>query len=151
MKNLFKVSALLLTLVMLITLTACTKDADKDTVTPNQTVNTSVWDDAQYTEDKTLGEGANTIQVEVKAEDKSITFTIHTDAGTLGDALLTHALISGEHSEYGMYVKTVNGILADYDIDGYYWSVLKDGEYLMTGVDSTAIADGEHYELVRTK
>ncbi len=142
MKRLFKVSALLLTLVMLITLTACTKQAD--TVV-------SAWDTALYTEDVTLGEGAKTVQVEVEAEDKSITLTVLTDAETLGDALVAHSLIAGEPSEFGMYVKEVNGMTADYDVDGYYWSVCKNGEYLMTGVDTTVIADGEHYELVRTK
>lgn len=143
MKNLFKVSALLVALVMLITLTACTSGDD--------TASVSVWDEAQYTEDTELGEGATTVQVEVKAEDKSITFTIHTDEATLGDALLTHALVEGEDSQYGLFIKRVNGILADFDIDGYYWGVYKNGEYLMTGVDTTSIADGEHYELVRTK
>lgn len=143
MKKLFKVSALLAALVMLITLTACTSADD--------TASVSVWEEAQYTEDTELGEGATTVQVEVKAGEKSITFTIHTDAGTLGDALLTHALIEGETSQYGLFIKRVNGILADFDIDGYYWGVYKNGEYLMTGVDTTSIADGEHYELVRTK
>ena len=145
MKGSIKVSALLLTLVMLISLTACTQKAD--TSTPEQ----SLWDDALYTEDTALGEGAKTVQVEVNAEDKSITFTIKTDAETLADALTAHALIEGEESQYGIYVKKVNGIFADYDVDGYYWSLLKNGEYLMTGADTTVIADGEHYELVRTK
>lgn len=151
MKGFIKVSALLLTIVMLISLTACTKEAGVNTVTPDVIVETSLWDDALYTEDTTLGEGVKTVQVEVKAEDKSITFTVKTDAETLADALTTHSLIEGEESQYGIYIKKVNGILADYDVDGYYWSLLKNGEYLMTGADTTAIADGEHYELVRTK
>ena len=150
MKKLFKVSALLVALVMLITLTACTSTYE-GTVTPNETEVASVWDEAQYTEDMEMGDGATTIQVEVKAEDKSITFTLHTDAGTLGDALLTYALVEGDSTQYGLFIKRVNGILADFDVDGYYWGVYKNGEYLMSGVDTTVIADGEHYELVRTK
>ena len=39
---------------------------------------------------------------------------------------------------------------ADYDADGLYWAFYKSGEYLMTGVDTTEIADGEQYELVCT-
>ena len=50
-----------------------------------------------------------------------------------------------------MPAKKVNGILADYDVDKTYWGLYKNGEYLMTGVDTTEIADGEHYELVKTK
>ena len=37
-----------------------------------------------------------------------------------------------------------------YDADGLYWAFYKSGEYLMTGVDTTEIADGEQYELVCT-
>ena len=47
--------------------------------------------------------------------------------------------------------KFVNGILADYDVDGTYWGLTKDGEYVMSGADTTYIADGEHYELTKTK
>lgn len=147
MKKIFKGFALLIAFVMLLSLTACTSTADNE----NQTVENSVWNEALYTDDTTLGEGDSTIQVEVKAEDKSITFTIHTDAATLGDALLTHALIEGDITQYGMFIKRVNGITADFDVDGYYWGIYKNGEYLMTGVDTTKIADGEHYEFVKTK
>ena len=69
----------------------------------------------------------------------------------LGDALIEHNLISGENGPYGLYVKVVNGITADYDINQSYWSLSKDGEYLQTGVDVTEISDGEHYELTYTK
>lgn len=54
-------------------------------------------------------------------------------------------LIAGEESEYGLYVKTVNGITADYDKDGVYWAFYINGEYAQTGVDSTKIAEGESY------
>ena len=89
--------------------------------------------------------------VEVKVEEQSVTFTIHTDADTLGEALLEHELIAGEDSQYGIYVKTVNGILADYDIDKSYWGFYQNGEYLMSGVDTTAIVGGEHFEIVYSK
>ena len=64
---------------------------------------------------------------------------------------VSYALIDGDESEYGLYVKKVNGITADYEKDKSYWAFYKDGEYMQTGVDSTEIADGEHYELVYTK
>ena len=92
-----------------------------------------------------------TVEVEVRVEDKSVTFTISTDGATLGDALLEHGLIEGESGAYGLYVKRVNGILADYDVDASYWSFYKGGEYLMTGVDGEYITDGAHYEIVYTK
>ena len=110
-----------------------------------------IWTNALYQNDTEIGEGAKTVQVEVKAGDKSITFTVHTDKDTLGEALLEHGLIEGDQGAYGLYVKKVNGIRADYDLDGAYWGLYKNGEMCMTGVDSTEIADGEHYEFVYSK
>lgn len=110
-----------------------------------------LWADAVYTEDKTFGEGAKSVDVEVKAADKSITFTLKTDKENLADALLEHKLVEGEDGPYGLYIKKVNGILADYDVNKAYWSLSKDGEMLMTGASDTKIADGEHYELVYAK
>ncbi len=54
-------------------------------------------------------------------------------------------LIAGDDSEYGLYVKTVNGITADYDVDQTYWAFYIDGEYAMTGVDTTDITPGVAY------
>ena len=110
-----------------------------------------VWADALYTEDTVLGEGATTFTVVVKAEDKTVTFTIKTDKATVGDALLEQGLIEGEEGAYGLYVKKVNGILADYDVDQTYWGFYIDGEYAMSGVDATNITAGVTYTLERTK
>lgn len=110
-----------------------------------------LWADAVYMEDTELGNGEKTVMVEVVAEDKSVTFTIHSDKESLGEALAEHRLIEGEKGAYGIYVKKVNGITADYDENRCYWGFNKDGEGMMTGVDGTIFADGEHYELVYTK
>ncbi len=151
-----KVLGILLALVLVFSFASCNEtpatssDASSD-VTSSKDVVVSLWDNALYTEDTTVGEGEKTVYVEVKAEEKSITFTINTNATILGDALIENNLIAGEEGAYGLYVKTVNGILADYDVDSTYWGFFKDGEYMMTGVDTTEISGGEHYELVRTK
>ena len=49
-----------------------------------------LWENATYRKDKTFGDGAKTVQVEVKVEEQSVTFTLNTDKETLGDALLEH-------------------------------------------------------------
>lgn len=72
-------------------------------------------------------------------------FTITTDKTTVGEALLDEGLIAGEDSEYGLYVKTVNGTTLDYDTDGKYWAFYVDGEYASSGVDSTEIKSGSTY------
>ncbi len=106
---------------------------------------------ARYTEDVTLGEGGKTITVTVKDnEGKAVVFTIKTDAKTVGEALLENELIAGDEGAYGLYVKVVNGLRADYDKDKAYWAFTIDGEMAMTGVDMTDITDGGKYELVYT-
>ena len=73
-------------------------------------------------------------------------FQISTDAEFLGDALKEADLIEGEDGPYGLYIITVDGITADESLQ-QWWCVTKDGEMLNTGVSSTPIADGDHFEL----
>ena len=73
------------------------------------------------------------------------TFNLSTDKATVGDALLAESLIEGEPGAYGLYVKKVNGIVADYDIDQTYWAFYINGEYAFTGVDATPVEEGATY------
>lgn len=140
MKKILSLTALVLTLATLFLLVSC-----------NTVEKSGSWEEAIYLKDTDLGKGSKTVEVEVKADDQSITFTIHTDKQTLGEALQEHKLIEGEEGAFGLYVKRVNGMLADSDIDGTYWGFYKNGEMMMTGVDGATITDGEHYELVKEK
>ena len=170
-RNTQRVLCLLLALCLLtLTFVACAKKADDAAAANADATNaeaananegstnnddagvsrTGIWANATYVKDTTFGTGAKTLTVVVKADEQSVTFTIKTDAETVGAALLEHELIAGEESQYGLYVKTVNGMLADYNVDQTYWAFYKNNEYMMTGVDATAFTDGEQYELVRT-
>ena len=73
------------------------------------------------------------------------TFSITTDKTTVGEALLEEGLIAGENGQYGLYVTEVNGIVADYNVDGTYWAFYVDGAYASSGVDTTDIGDGSTY------
>lgn len=73
--------------------------------------------------------------------------SVVTDAKTVGEALIEKDLISGEEGPYGLYVKSVCGITADFDTDGTYWAFYINGEYAMSGVEKTDIVDGATYEL----
>ena len=124
----------------------------ENTETPNDSENKEIpaeglWATATYRQDKSFGEGEKTVYVEVKANDASVTFTIKTNASTLSEALLAHGLIQGND---GLYT-VVNGIAAVWSVDKSYWGFYKSGAYMMEGMDTTVIADGEHYELVYTK
>jgi hypothetical protein len=120
-------------------------------VSCNTAGSTNVWENATYLQDTEFGSGAKTAVVEVKAEDQLVTFTVKTDKETVGEALLEHGLIAGDQGPYGLYVKNVNGITADYDVNQAYWAFYINGEFAMTGVDQTKIAEGETYQLVYTK
>ena len=138
-KTIKQTVAILLALVLMAALVSCNKDEN------------GVWEHAAYTENQTFGEGAKTITVEVQAQDKSVTFTIKTDKETVGAAMMEHGLIDGEEGPYGLYVKTVNGMKADYDTDQRYWAFYVNGEISMTGVDVTSITEGTTYQMIYSK
>lgn len=95
--------------------------------------------------------GEKTITVDVVLLDGSDTeTTITTEEEFLRGALEQEGMIQGEESEYGLFVTTVNGVAAD-DSKEQWWCFTRDGESLATGVDSTPIADGEHYEITLTE
>lgn len=110
----------------------------------------ALWNNAQYKEDTEIGVGANTIKLEVKIGGKSVTLTVKSDKDNLADILTDNKIVEGDNSEYGLYIKKVNGVLADYDTDKAFWGLYKDGEMTATGASAITIKDGEHYELVYT-
>ena len=133
--------AIVLMMAFAVCLCACGKTTDTD----------ALWETATYGEDKEFGSGAKTVNIEVKAGDRSVTFTIHTDKDTVGEALFEHNLIDGDDGAYGLYVKVVNGITADYDVDQSYWAFYINGETAMTGVDGENITEGAAYRLEYAK
>lgn len=93
-------------------------------------------------------EDEKTITVTV-VDDKgeSTDFVIKTTSPNLRGALEQEKLVEGDESEYGLYVKVVNGVRADYDKDGAWWGFYKDGKMLPSGIDDTVISDGDKYEI----
>ena len=135
MKTAKRLTLVLLALMMTFAFVACA-DVEK----------TGAWENATYTSDKSLGEGAKTVTVKVVAEEQTLTFTLHTDKETLGEALGEHGLLLDDNG----LVHTVNGIYADWDNGGWWWKFTKNGEMMMVGANDTTIADGEQYEFTRT-
>ncbi|MDY2910311.1 MAG: DUF4430 domain-containing protein [Oscillospiraceae bacterium] len=140
-----RISSLLLCIVLIaamaLSLGACAADDAK-----NPDVKESERPQQVQQDENIVGEGDISFKfIVVDADGKETEFTVKTDADTVGKALLDANLIAGEDSEYGLYVKTVNGITADYDTDGSYWAFYINGEYATTGVDSTEIEDGATY------
>lgn len=101
---------------------------------------------AVQTDVTVLGEGQTAFTFKViDTGGKETAFSIHTDKKTVGEALVELNLIAGEDSEYGLYVKTVNGETLDFDTDGKYWAFFVNGAYAAQGVDSTEITSGAEY------
>ena len=120
--------------------TACNDNNTNDTATENAVSTTEA---AKAT---VLGEGETKFTFTATDLDgNEAAFEINTDKKTVGDALLELELIAGDESEYGLYVKTVNGTTLDYDKDGAYWAFYVDGEYATSGVDTTDIVAGTTY------
>ena len=95
-----------------------------------------------------LGSGEKSFSfVVVDGEGKEVSCEIKTDKGIVGDALMELGLIAGEEAQFGLYIKKVNGIYADYDVTGTYWAFYVDGSYAMAGIDMTEIVDGSVYML----
>ena len=90
--------------------------------------------------------GDKTISVSISYDDKSREFSINTDEEYLRGALEQEKLISGDESEFGLFVKIVDGRTAD-DSKQEWWCFTKGGETVMTGVDDTPIADKDKFEI----
>ena len=126
--------ALFLSALMLLSLVGCGRNA-------GQTAGNKVIEDGA-----TIGEGDKSFVTEVvDADGNTVKFTVQTNEKTVGEALQKLGVIDGEEGDYGLYIKTVNGITADYNKDGVYWAFYVDGEYAMTGADMTDVVDGTVY------
>ena len=96
-------------------------------------------------------EGGKTIVVAViHADGSEKDFSIRTDSENLRGALEEQKLIEGEKRGDYFAVLVVDGETADWNVDGSFWAMTQDGEWLNTGVDDTMIADGDHYEFTYT-
>ena len=132
---------MMLIVAMAFTTVGCNTKTDKGTTESEEVVQETVGNEVEV-----LGEGETKFLFTVVDKDGNETnFEIHTDKEIVGEALLDLELIAGDDGEFGLYVKTVNGIIADYDVDQTYWAFYIDDEYAMSRVDATSIEAGKTY------
>lgn len=144
MKRMKKLQSFFLSMMLIVAMALCMTGCNgkKDAAQAD----TAQQENVTQAESNVLGEGAKQFAfVVVDKEGNTTEFEIHTDKETVGEALLDVKLIEGEDGAYGLYVKTVNGITADYDVDSTYWAFYVNDEYASSGVDTTAIVEGEVY------
>ncbi|MBE7012283.1 MAG: DUF4430 domain-containing protein [Ruminococcaceae bacterium] len=131
-----RIIALIMALLSVMVFCGCEGEV-KDTSSPDEKV---------FRDGDVVGEGEKSFEFSVKYEDgKTEKCIVKTDKKTVGEALIENGIITGEDGKYGLYVKTVNGVLADFDKTKTYWAFYINGEYATSGVDSTEIKKGEKY------
>ena len=104
---------------------------------------TACWD--KQTADDENEEPKSFTFIVVEENGKETSFSVTSKKKMVGAALLSEGLIEGDDGAYGLYVKKVNGILAEYETTGTYWAFYVNGEYAFTGVDKTEVVDGATY------
>lgn len=169
MKRVKKALSCILCMVLIVAIalvtTGCSDNTGKPTTTATTAVTTASVEteapvtevaekdqEAAVTEVTVLGEGSKQFNFGVvDLEGNETWFEIHTEEEMVGAALLGVELIEGEEGAYGLYVKKVNGIAADYDKDKVYWAFYVNDDYGTTGVDMTKIEEGTLYSFRMTK
>ena len=98
-------------------------------------------------------EGSKFVTIEVVDKaGTATTYAVHTDAAYLQQVMeqadgLTFAFTEGP---YGASVHTVNGLRADYALDGAYWGFFVNGEYCNYGISQQPAEDGDIFQIVYT-
>ena len=122
-----RIISLLMTLVMLLALTACGAKEEA----PAEAVSFKV------------------IVTDLEGTETAFEYT--SSAASVGEALVAEGLVEGHESSYGLYIDAVNGIAADWDKDQTYWAFYINGEYATTGISDTPITADTTYGLTLTK
>ena len=77
----------------------------------------------------------------VDDEGVTTTYTGKTDAEYLSELM-------DELVEDGLYITTINDVIAEYATNGAYWSIYVNGEYGQYGAQSQPVADGDEFSFV---
>ena len=85
------------------------------------------------------------ITVDLEGNETKYDITSHKEM--VGEELLAQGIIAGDMGDYGLYIKTVNGLTLDWDKDAKYWAFYIGEDYAVTGVDLTPAEEGVTYTL----
>lgn len=146
-QKLTRILALLLGLLLLLSLAACTPEEPPVTPPAGEDAPLDpIWDTATYKHDSILGNGGKAVLVDVEAKGHTISIMLQTNEETLGQALYELKLINDPS-----YFDTLNGMKADWNADQAYWAFYQGDSYMSVGVNETVIEGGEHYRFVYTQ
>ncbi len=97
--------------------------------------------------------GGKNITIEVVDDAGTSTmYEVATDAEYLSEAFndADGLEVLGDESQYGLTITTVNGLVADFNVDSAYWSIIVNGEYGQYGADAQIVTDGDAFQLIYT-
>lgn len=97
--------------------------------------------------------GSKDITINVIDDTQAVTvYQLTTDAEYLRQAMdeAEGLTFSGTESEFGLMVDTVNGVVADYNTNGAYWSFMVNGEYCNYGIDTQPVMNGDEFSIEYT-
>ena len=77
-------------------------------------------------------------------------FTYQTNESYLGPVILDTGLVEGDMGDFGLYIHTVDGETADWNVDQGWWALYEGDQQAMTGADGVVLTDGGVYKLVYT-
>ncbi len=115
------ISVLMLVFLLCFSLSACNSGKKEEKTEKNFTVKV-IW-------------GENEKEISILTNEKY-----------LGEALKKENIIKGEQGQYGLFVKSVNGIGANAEKE-QWWCFTKGDEPIMTGVDMIEITDGDLFKI----
>lgn len=128
-----KLLAILLSVMLVLSLAACSIVGDDSESTP-----------------AAGGEMKSFTVTVVHKDGSSKDFTYESDEEFVGPVLQEAGLIKGNAGPYGLEITHVDGEKAVYAEDKAYWAVYEGETYALQGIDTTPIRDGGVYKLVYT-
>ena len=104
-----------------------------------------------FSEKPVEGEKNITIEV-VMADGEATIYEVNTDAEYLLGAMeeADGLTFEGEEGVYGLSISAINGVRADYTLDGAYWGFFVNDEYCNYGVSQQPVEDGDAFSIVYT-
>ena len=97
--------------------------------------------------------GSKHVVLEVKDNDGFVKgYETDTNAAYLADLMdelknSTDFTYEAENGDYGLFVTSVNNLLADYDTTQCYWAIYVNGEYGSYGISEQPVTDGDTFTL----
>ena len=86
------------------------------------------------------------VDIDVFADGSSESFSFDTEVSTLAELLYEQNLIVAEEGQYGIFITSVNGRVAD-SSKQEWWCITKNGEEVFSSASETYLTDGDKYEL----